>query len=237
MSHLHVPDGVLPPLLWAPALVLALLLLALSARFGNGARAGNVEHGAGSDAPGGHPGGHGAGFRGALGALMLAVMTIPIPLFALEYCLTLAGPVGVLLGAGGSVQVAFVVCVVLAFLGQGGFSVVGLNVLVLAAGMAVARPAYRAVLPRLGPAGAMAVATAAAQALSGALWFALLALALRIEPRASLDPHGHASVLVFSGLAIGMWALAIAAESLVGFGIGRFLARVRPDLLPGGGPS
>ena len=186
MSHLHVPDGVLPPLLWIPGAVLALVAVALSARVSGDSR--------------------GLGLRGALGALMLAVMAIPIPLFALEYCLTLAGPIGVLVGGLAGVQIAFAVTVVLAFLGQGGFSVVGLNVLVLSAGMAVARPAYRALVRRASPAVAMAGATAAAQFVSGGLWFGLLALALRLDPHFAFDDHGHGHgrTALFSTLALGL---------------------------------
>src|SRR4249920_2309931 len=95
MSHLHVPDGVLPVLLWAPGLALALLLLVASAAATSR-----------SDRPA-------VGYRAALGGLMLAVMSIPIPVFALEYCLTLAGPIGVLLGAAAGYQTVFVVCVIL----------------------------------------------------------------------------------------------------------------------------
>ena len=40
--------------------------------------------------------------------------------------------------------------------------------------------------------------------------------------------------MTFGALALGLWLVAIFAESLVGFGLGRFLGRVRPDLLPGG---
>ena len=32
MAHLHIPDGLLPPALWAPALGLTLVLLVLGAR-------------------------------------------------------------------------------------------------------------------------------------------------------------------------------------------------------------
>ena len=33
-------------------------------------------------------------------------------------------------------------------------------------------------------------------------------------------------------MTLALWLVAIAVESAVAFGIGRFLARVRPDLLP-----
>lgn len=215
MSHLHIPDGVLPPLLWAPGLALALLLLLLAVRSTRRETPRKVA------------------YQGALGGLMLAVMSMPLPLFALEYCLTLAGPVGVLLGPAAGFQVAFVVCVILALLGQGGLTVVGLNALVLGASIAVARPLYVRLVAARGASLSLALATGAAQAAAGLCWFALLALALGMSPGAAAAiGHGHARAGLFAGITVALWLVAIAAESAVAFGVGRFLARVRPDLLP-----
>lgn len=215
MSHLHIPDGVLPPLLWAPGLVVALALLLWAG------------HSTRRDAP------KRIAYQGALGGLMLAAMSLPIPLFALEYCLTLAGPVGVLLGPAAGFQAAFVVCVILALLGQGGLTVVGLNALVLGAGISVARPLYVRLVARRGEALSLALATGAGQAVAGLCWFALLASALSVSPGAAAAiRHGPARAGLFAGITLGLWLVAIAAESAVAFGMGRFLARVRPDLLP-----
>ena len=213
MSHLHVPDGVLPLVLWAPGLAAALLLLIPSVR-----RTGTN----GRSSP---------GFRAALGGLMLAVMSIPIPLFAMEYCLTLGGPVGVLLGPAAAFQTVFVVSLILALLGQGGLTVVGLNALVLGAGAAVARPSFLALRRRMSAPAALAAATALSQLVSGLLWFGVLALAVRIDPGFVADQHAP-RLTMLAGVTIAMWALAIAIESAVAFGVGRFLGRVRPDLLP-----
>jgi cobalt/nickel transport system permease protein len=172
------------------------------------------------------------GFEGALGGLMLAVMSIPIPLFAMEYCITLAGPVGVLLGAAAGFQVAFVVSLILALLGQGGFTVVGLNALVMGAGVAVARPVYRALASRTSGALAMAGATAATQLVSGKLWFAVLAVAMRLRPGVPLiESHGGARLVLFAGASVALWGVAVLVESVIAYGVGRFLERVRPDLL------
>ena len=97
MSHLHIPDGVLPPWLWASGVLLALLLLALSARAGGAPRGAEIA------------------FRGALGGIVLLAMAIEIPLGPIEYHLSLVGPAGVLLGPAGAFQVMFVVCAILAF--------------------------------------------------------------------------------------------------------------------------
>jgi ABC-type Co2+ transport system permease subunit len=215
MSHLHIPDGVLPPLLWAPGLALALIALVWSARAARDRSPKRIA------------------LQGALGGLMLAVMSIPLPVFALEYCLTLAGPVGVLLGPAGSYQVIAVVVVILAMLGQGGLTVVGLNMIVMGAGAAIARPVYDRCAARFGAPASLAIATAATQLVSGALWFALIALALRVAPSATPAlVQGVARIGVFAAISAALWLLAIVIESAVAFGIGRFLMRVRPDLLP-----
>ncbi len=210
MTHLHIPDGVLPAWLWGPGLALALLLLVLTAARGGERRRVAVQ--------------------AALGALVLAVMAVEIPLGPVEYHLTLIGPVGVLLGPAGIFQVAFVASGILALMGHGGLTVVGLNALVLGSGGALARPVDRAAARRFSPPAAMALATAATQLVSGALWLIVVGLGIR---------YGHAGpsrLGLFAGVAFPLWAAGTLVESLVALGIGRFILRVRPDLLPGGAP-
>jgi cobalt/nickel transport system permease protein len=212
MTHLHIPDGVLPLVVWAPALGAALALLIVSAWATHREARPQLA------------------FQSAMGALMLAAMAIELPLGPLEYHLSLVGPVGVLLGPASAFQVVFVVSAMLALIGHGGLTVVGLNALVLGAGAALARPLARAFGARLDPAVSMAVATACAQALSGALWLAVMAWSLKLGARGRvLDTQAGAGVL--AALAIPLWIAGVVVETLVALGLGRFLARVRPDLL------
>lgn len=215
MAHLHIPDGVLPAWLWGPGLGLALLALALSSRALRGAPMQRVA------------------YQGALGALLLAAMAIDLPLGPVDYHLSLVGPVGALLGAAAGYQVVFVASAILAFAGHGGFTVIGLNALVLGAGAAVARPLYAALARRFEPAPAMAMAAGSAQALSGLLWLAVVAVALRIPSGAAVTPPAAGRVALLGGIALPLFAVGVAVEAAVGFGIARFLSRVRPDLLPG----
>lgn len=208
MSHLHIPDGVLPLAIWGPGLVVALLILVWSARLTRLASSQRVA------------------YQGALGALVLAAMAVEIPLGPIEYHLTLLGPVGVLLGPAGAFQVMFVASAILALVGHGGITVVGLNALVLGAGAALARPCYLGLARRLAPPGAMAGAAALAQGVSGLLWFGIVVLGMRRD----VAPE---RIGLFGGLAFPMWLLGVVVEALVAFGMARFLQRVRPDLLPG----
>ena len=220
MSHLHIPDGVLPPQLWIAGLILAFLALLIAVRSTRGAGPQQIA------------------YQSALGGIMLAVMAIPIPITAFDYCMTLAGPVGVLLGAGAAFQVSLVVTLILALMGQGGFTVVGLNALVLGAGASLARPVYvRAVAAGRTPAVAMAIATALSQLFSSALWLLVLWASVRLTPGIAANTEvreglkflaGGTVVVVVSVLLI----IAVAVEAMLGFGLARFLARVRPDMLP-----
>ncbi len=219
MSHLHIPDGVLPPVVWVIGLLLMLALLLWSARTGHRANPQRIA------------------YQSALGGIMLAVMAIPVPVVGFDYCMTLAGPVGVLLGAAGGFQVSFVVTAILALMGQGGFTVIGLNTLVMGAGAAVARPIYLSLAGRIGAGAAMAWSTAIAQTLSSLLWIAMLAVSVALRPHLVGD-HEVSEVLRFVqggmllAIVLPMLIAAIAVEALLGRGIGRFLDRVRPDMLP-----
>jgi cobalt/nickel transport system permease protein len=208
MSHLHIPDGVLPPGVWGAGLAAALLLLVWTSRLGRDASR------------------QGIAYQGAIGALVLAAMALEVPLGPFEYHLTLLGPVGVLLGPAAAFQVMFVSSAILALVGHGGLTVVGLNALVLGAGAALARPCFAVLAARTPAPWAMACATALAQGVAGVLWFAVVWLGLR-----SGTPAGRIGLL--GGLAFPMWLAGIVIESIVAFGLARFLARVRPDLLPG----
>ena len=208
MSHLHLPDGVVPLWLWAPAWPIALALLALSNRSVPPQR---------------------VAYQGALGALMLAAMAVPLG--PLEFHLTLAGPVGILLGAAGALPVVFVVSAILAFLGHGGLTVIGLNTFVLAAAAATASAAFRA-LGRLRPAWGMALATAAGQLVAGVLWAGIVYATLRAGPLPASGARPVPRAELFTGLVLVLWIVGTLIESVVAFGIGRFLANVHPALLP-----
>ena len=218
MSHLHIPDGVLPVSLWATGLALALVLLIASARSLRRATPQQVA------------------YRGALGALTLAAMAVQVPLGPLEYHLTLVGPIGVLLGPAAAYQVVFVASAVLAFVGHGGFTVIGLNAIILGAGAALASPVYRILSRARTPAAAMAAATGVSQAVSGALWLVLVGISLGFW-REKLAVDAGTRMSLFGAIAGAMWLIGVAVEAAVAFGIARFLARVRPDLLPQAGAA
>jgi ABC-type Co2+ transport system permease subunit len=215
MSHLHIPDGVLPWIVWAPAWLLAVLVLGFSAWSSRGVAPQQIAT------------------RGTLGALVLAAMTLTLPLGPLEYHLSLLGVLGVLAGPAGAFEALFVVSAILAFAGHGGLTVIGLNALVLGAGAAVARPVYVALRPRLGAPRALAAAAAVSQSVAGVAWTLVMLACVRRMP-AAFDPRISLAWIV--AIAAGAGVLGVTVETFVALGLGRFLERVKPELLPGGDP-
>lgn len=219
MTHLHIADGVLPVALWVAGLLVAAGIVALVSFRHRHDRADRLT------------------LLGALAAVMLAAMAVPIgPLGHLSF----APVVGVLLGPGLGFVASALVNAMLALLGHGGITVVGLNALVLGAGTASARPLYRLARGRFGPGGGAAVAAIGSGILSVAALWVVLTLA-GLGPEALHDDHVAAAGQVkdavastgrFVAFASPFWLLGLAAEAVVSFSVVSFLSRVRPELLP-----
>ena len=228
MSHLHVPDGLLPVRLWAGGLLLALLVLARATHVLRGQSPQRIA------------------YQGALGGLLLAAMAIPLG--PLDLHVTAIGPVGVLLGAAGAFQVVFVVSVILALMGHGGLTVIGLNALILGAGAAVAALAYRPLVRRFSPPWSLAMGAALGQVVTGAMWLLVVGLGMRLASATPVATHavhtaaragtyagrgGAPHFELFALFSLPWWIAGLVLESTIAFGLGRFLSRVQPGLLPG----
>lgn len=214
--------------LWAGGLVLALLVLARATHVSRGQSPQRIA------------------YQGALGGLLLAAMAIPLG--PLDLHVTAIGPVGVLLGASGAYQVVFVVSVILALMGHGGLTVIGLNALILGAGAAVAAFAYRPLARRFSPPWSLATGAALGQVVTGAMWLLVVGLGMRLASAAPVATHAvHAAAQagahtgrggaprfeLFAIFSLPWWIAGLVLESTIAFGLGRFLARVQPGLLPG----
>jgi cobalt/nickel transport system permease protein len=112
MSHIHLPDGILPAWLWISGYAVTALLVAILWRGGT-ATAQPREF---------------AGL-GIFAAIMILAMLIEIPPFGFHFNLSVI--TGIILAPRRSVIAAFIVNLMLALAGHGGITVAGLNTLVL----------------------------------------------------------------------------------------------------------
>jgi len=264
MSHLHIPDGVLPVWLWLAGWALTAALVWLASRKLTT-----------TDARRSVP------LIGVVSALVLVAMSSEI--VPLAYHINLTVLAGVLLGPWAGVISAFIVVLALALLGHGGITVVGLNALVIATEMALgwalvrggARVIRRAKLGRVA-----AAATVLTLALTTTMVVGIVALggtAAMSRETGALDPEtlqfnnpftgGVLSIGLLAGgehadaadaagetagsagaadaeptLAVGRFAAVVYTlgplgwllEALVTGAIVGYIGRVRPSLLFGG---
>jgi cobalt/nickel transport system permease protein len=131
MSHIHIPDGVLPVWLWAAGWVLAVGLVWLAATV---AQRADVRR----KVP----------LLGIVAALVLVSMSSEI--VPLAYHVNLTVVAGVLLGPWLGIIAAFIVEVVLALLGHGGVTFIGLNTLMIASEIVIGWAIFRGLVLMLG---------------------------------------------------------------------------------------
>jgi cobalt/nickel transport system permease protein len=251
MSHIHIPDGVLPVWLWAAG-----WLLALAAVGGAGMLAGRTD--ARRKVP----------LLGVIAALMLVAMSSEIVPIAYHLNFTVAA--GILLGPVLSLIAAFIVQVMLAMLGHGGVTVLGLNALVVGTEMLAGWALFRMLVRLVGRARsgiAAGLATVATLALSttllvGIVWVGGSAATAR--ETGALDPadlrfenpfaHGVFSVGLLGGehdegeeagldeggaLSLGRFAAVVYTlgpigwiiEALITGAVIAYISRVRPTLV------
>jgi len=247
LSHIHVPDGVLP--LWlvavgwlATALVLALCLRRVPA----------------DDWTRRLP------LLGVIAALMVVGMTVEI--VPIGYHLNLTVVAGIVLGPALGFIAAFIVNAILAMFGHSGVTVIGLNTLVIGSEVAVGYLLFRALLGVLScrrVAWAAGGATLLALMVSSLLMVALVALAnvgLAAPAAASPEPLGvrnpfangllvweifpdaevAAPVLdvgTFARLVLALGSIGWLIETAISGLIVAYAGRVRPDIvLPGVAP-
>ena len=160
MSHIHIPDGVLPLWLVAAGWIATAVLLGLAARNARGEQMRRK-----------------VPLVGAVAALMLVGMSSEI--IPIAYHINLTVLAGILLGPWMSIIAAFVVNVILALIGHGGVTVVGLNTLVITTEMVVGWALFTAIVRAMGQrrAGlAAALTTVVSLALSTTLLVGIVAL-------------------------------------------------------------
>jgi cobalt/nickel transport system ATP-binding protein len=250
MSHIHIPDGVLPVWLVALGWLGALALVWYAARR---ARASDVRR----KVP----------LLGVVSALVLVAMSTEI--VPIAYHLNLTVVAGVLLGPWLGAIAAFIVIVILALLGHGGITVIGLNTLMIATEMALGWAMFRLLVRLLGRRRvpwAAAISTVLTLAMTTTLLVGLVALAgpgtaigrdtgaldprtltfanpfgggvVSVETLRGAEPAPSASgaplsVARFATVVYTLGPIGWVIEALVTAGILGYVARVRPQLVAG----
>lgn len=215
MSHLHIPDGILP--LWL--LIVGWLL----ASVGLGVALDRAKR------PEGRRRLPRLGFVVALMTLTMSLEILP-----LAYHLDLSVLAGILLGPSVGFLAAFLVEGLLALVGHGGVTVVGLNATILGTEVILGGWIYRCLVScGLSPAHAAAVATVLALATSTTMMVGVM-MAGGLQPSfppGDVQVHrlGSFLVLVYSLASVG-WAI----EATVTAGIVAYLVRARPTALTEG---
>jgi cobalt/nickel transport system permease protein len=246
MSHIHIPDGVLPLWLWLSGWILTLLIVGIA---GKAAEKSDVRR----KVP----------LLAVVSALMLVAMSSEIVPIAYHINLTVVA--GILLGPALSVIAAFVVQVILAMLGHGGVTVMGLNTLMITAEMVVGWALFWTFIRALGRVRvrwSAAIATVITLIITTTLLIGIVALAGTTRATAretgALDPTsltfaspftgGVFKIGLFSGgektaasetgslirfavVVYGLGSIGWVIEALVTAWIVGFIARVRPGLL------
>lgn len=248
VSHIHIPDGVLPVWLWLAGWVAALALVWVAAQV---AKRADVRR----KVP----------LLGVVAALVLVAMSSEIVPIAYHVNLTIVA--GVLLGPWLGAIAAFIVVVVLALLGHGGVTVIGLNTLMIAGEMVLGWALFRLLVSMLGRrrvrwsavlatiftlamtttalVGLVALAGggAAATRETGALDPASLSFAnpfgggvvsvntLRGEAPAAPAPAAGLSVARFAAVVYTLGPVGWLLEALVTAAVLGYVARVRPSLV------
>lgn len=247
MSHIHLPDGVLPTWLWLSGYLVTVLLLAVALR-----RLRDMD--AARKVP----------LLGVTAAAMIVTMSAEI--VPIAYHVNMAVLAGVLLGPALGFVCAFIVDVILALLGHGGITVTGLNTVLIGTEIALGWTLFRVLTRVLGAARlrlAAALATVLTLAVTSTMLVGVVAVA-GINPAATADsgalnpqtlrfenpfaqervedhdvPQTTARSLSLGRFAALIYLLGVPGwiieALLVSFVVG-FVAKVRPDLLGLGPP-
>jgi cobalt/nickel transport system permease protein len=216
MSHIHIPDGVLPWWLVAVGWIAALALVWIASQR---ARRFDVRR----KVP----------LLGVVAALVLVSMSTEIVPIAYHVNLTVVA--GVLLGPWLGAIAAFIVVVMLALLGHGGVTVIGLNTLMIAAEMAIGWGLFRLLARALGRrrvGWAAAAATVVTLAITTTALVGLVALAgggaATGRETGALDPRSLTFADPFSGgiVSVGTLRGAEPAAASPSLSVARFAAVV-----------
>ncbi len=240
MSHLHIPDGVIPIGWLAIGYLLTALILAVALWRVRGEEASRR-----------------LPRLGIVAALMLVGMSVEIGIIG--YHINLSVLAGILLGPWLGFVAAFMVNLILALFGHGGITVVGLNTLIVGSETIIGGALYQLLQRRIKGQWAAAIAVVVTLALSTTLMIAIVALT-RTEPALVFhgpsgnepapllsfellsgsengNPMASLDLVRFAELVYALGAIGWVIEAAFTAAVVGFFARTRPDLVRASGES
>ncbi len=219
MTHMHIPDFVLPVWLWVSGFVVMTAALWVSlVRLRSMDKKREIP------------------LLGAISAAMIVAMSLEI--LPIAYHINLSVVAGILLGPSLGFVAAFIVNLMLALLGHGGVSVIGLNTLLLGLEAVLGHTLF-SLFKRFFPVfwGA-AAATVLTLFITTMLLIAIVA-ASNVDPDRFLhaDEHrlsmqeGQVSVSKFALLVLSFGVIGWIVEAAITGSVVKFISQVKPDLL------
>ncbi|MGA2191899.1 MAG: energy-coupling factor ABC transporter permease [Nitrospirota bacterium] len=236
MSHLHIPDGVLPVWLWVCGFIAAMAAVLFSLYMVRGVELKKK-----------------VPLLGMMSAMMLVGMSIETPI---AYHLNLSVITGIILGPWLAIVAAFMVNIILALVGHGGVTVVGLNTIVIGSEGVMGWLLFRIIRRFLKPGLASGISTVITLFISTCIMLLIVYIAninfnaapmheLRdiLETKSadillkalSLKPEFNFRLFAIAAFGLGIFGWTI--EALVTGTAIKFISRVKPDIIgvPNGG--
>lgn len=171
MSHIHVPDGIIPIIWWSLGYLLTFTIMYLLLRKMNNEEARRK-----------------IPLTGICAAIMLIGMSVPLGIIPVH--LSLAVLTGIIVGPGLGFIAVFVVNLIIALIGHGGITLVGLNTLIIGSEVLVGSYLYRKLSKRIKTVPSTLIATAIGVIISLSLMIGLVGTTVGwVEAL----PHHHAN--------------------------------------------
>jgi cobalt/nickel transport system permease protein len=228
MTHIHIPDGILPVWLWVSGFLLMSLFLALSLfRLRTADMKKKVP------------------LLGAVAAVMLVAMSLEI--LPIAYHLNLSVVAGILLGPSLGFMAAFIVNLMLAFVGHGGITVVGLNTVLLGTEALLGHTLFYLFRKGLPVFWSAAVATILSLFLASLLLIGIVGVS-HVDAESFAHHHEHeggvteqtheqhhepesSSLRTFAVIVLSLGSIGWIIEGAITGAVIQFISKVKPDLL------
>lgn len=216
MTHMHIPDGILPVWLWVSGFILMAVILGFSLlQLRNMDMKRKIP------------------LLGAVAAAMLVAMNLEI--FIIGYHINLSAAAGILLGPALGFVAAFITNVMLALMGHGGITVLGLNTLLLGSEAVLGHVIFFLIRKRLPVFWRAATATVLTQFVATSLLIGIVAVS-RVNPVLFGHEEDQAgairdSIGMFAAVVLSLGSIGWVIEAAITGSVMKFISRVKPDLL------